>query len=159
MKIRKVGLVCLAFMLLTGCTVQNGETNASERDYGTEIASYMEAYQAYYLHPYQGAVLVAKEGEVLYEEAFGIADDRTDRMNTIDSVFPIGSVTKSFTAAAILQLQEEGLLDVSDPIGKYVAGHPSGDKITIHQLPDPYFRTGAGRVVFGNQSCGFGYKH
>jgi len=134
MKIRKVGLVCLAFMLLTGCTVQNGETTASERDYGTEIASYMEAYQAYYLHPYQGAVLVAKGGEVLYEEAFGIADDQTDRMNTIDSVFPIGSVTKSFTAAAILQLQEEGLLDVSDPIGKYVAGHPSGDKITIHQL-------------------------
>ncbi len=134
MKIRKVGLVCLAFMLLTGCTGQSSETSASEHDYGTEIASYMDAYQAHDSRPYQGAMLVAKEGEVLYEAAFGIADDQADRMNTIDSVFPIGSVTKSFTAAAILQLQEQGLLDLQDPINQYVDGHPRGEEITIHQL-------------------------
>lgn len=134
MKIRKVGLVCLALMLLAGCAGQSGETAASDRDYGTEIERYMDAYQAHYSYPYQGAVLVAKEGDILYEAAFGIADDQADRMNTIDSVFPIGSVTKSFTALAILQLQEQGLLDLQDPLSKYVEGHPRGDEITIHQL-------------------------
>lgn len=135
MRLRKVGLVLLAILLLiTGCAGQSEEKIASEHDYSAEITSYMEAYQEHYSYPYQGAVLIAKEGEVLYEAAFGIADAQTDRMNTVDSVFPIGSVTKSFTGAAILQLQEQGLLDVQDPLGKYVDGHPRGDEITIHQL-------------------------
>ena len=135
MKIRKVGLICLTILLiLTGCTGQSSEIAVSQHDYGREIASYMDAYQEYYSYPYQGALLIAKEGQVLYEGAFGIADDQTDRMNTVDSVFPIGSVTKSFTGAAILKLQEQGLLHVQDPLSKYVDGHPRGDEITIHQL-------------------------
>lgn len=135
MRKRKVGLVFMAVLvIMTGCIDQGGEQAPSEKDVGAELKGYMEAYQTYWHRPYNGALLIAKDGEVLYEAAFGIADDRNNRMNSVDSVFPIGSVTKSVTAAAILQLQAEGLMDVDDPISKYVKGHPRGDEITIHQL-------------------------
>jgi CubicO group peptidase (beta-lactamase class C family) len=49
-------------------------------------------------------------------------------------VFRLGSLTKQFTAAAILQLQEQGLLDINDTVDRYLAGYPHGDEITIYQL-------------------------
>ena len=54
--------------------------------------------------------------------------------NTPQTVFPIGSITKQFTAAAIMQLQEEGLLDVRAPIAEYLPDYPNGEIITVHHL-------------------------
>lgn len=51
-----------------------------------------------------------------------------------ESVFQLGSITKQFTAIAILILEEQGKLKVTDPVSKYVPDYPSGDKITIHHL-------------------------
>jgi CubicO group peptidase (beta-lactamase class C family) len=83
-----------------------------------------------------GAVLVAENGEVIYEEGVGEADMTFDVSNTPDTRFLIGSVTKNFTVALILQLMEEGRLDVQAPISTYLPDYPAevGDRVTVHHL-------------------------
>ncbi len=80
------------------------------------------------------AVLVSKDGKVVYEKGFGYADIKGKKLVTKDTKFRIGSVTKQFTAAAILKLQENGLLSVNDKLSKYIPDFPRGDEVTIHHL-------------------------
>lgn len=81
-----------------------------------------------------GVFLIAKEGKVLYSKAFGKANlELGVDMNT-QSVFQIGSMTKQFTAVAILMLEQEGKLNVNDPVSKYIANYPNGNQIQIHHL-------------------------
>ena len=80
------------------------------------------------------AVLVANNGDVIYKKGFGYADLKNKVVVTPDTKFRIGSVTKQFTAAAILKLQEDGLLSVSDKLSKYIPDFPRGDEVTIHHL-------------------------
>ncbi|HEU4852054.1 MAG TPA: serine hydrolase [Telluria sp.] len=81
------------------------------------------------------AVIVTKGGKTVFRKAYGLANlERRTPMNA-DMVQRIGSVTKQFTAAAILMLAEEGKLDLSDDIGKHLPGYPAGaQKITIEHL-------------------------
>ncbi|MCB2230423.1 serine hydrolase [bacterium] len=85
---------------------------------------------------FHGAVLVAKDGKVIFENGYGWASVQFDVPNTAQTRYLIGSVTKNFTAAAILQLEEQGKLSVDDPISKYLDQFPPeiGDKVTIHHL-------------------------
>ena len=80
------------------------------------------------------AVLVARDGNVLYKKGFGYADIKNKIPVTPDTKFRIGSVTKQFTAAAILKLQENNLLNVNDKLSKFIPDFPRGDEVTIHQL-------------------------
>jgi len=80
------------------------------------------------------AVLVARDGNVLYRKGFGYADIKNKVQVTPDTKFRIGSVTKQFTAAAILKLQENNLLSVNDKLSKFIPDFPRGDEVTIHQL-------------------------
>ena len=83
-----------------------------------------------------GAVLVAEGDDVLFERGFGEANMEWDIPNTPDTRFRVGSVTKQFTAALILQLAEEGQIDLQAPVTAYVPGYPAatGDRITVHHL-------------------------
>lgn len=81
-----------------------------------------------------GAFLVSKKGKILYRKAFGKANLELDVNMTPDHTFQIGSMTKQFTAAAVLMLEQQGKLQMGDPISKYIKNYPSGDKITIHHL-------------------------
>lgn len=81
-----------------------------------------------------GAFLIAKDGKPIYQKAFGKANVELDVDLTPESVFQIGSMTKQFTAAAVLMLDEQGKLKVNDPISKYIVDYPAGEKITIHHL-------------------------
>lgn len=84
---------------------------------------------------YSGSVLVAKGGEIVFSKGYGWADRSLKIRNTSSTVYNIGSVTKQFTAAAILKLMEDQKLKVSDNIEKYFPQVPSDKKdITIHQL-------------------------
>lgn len=75
---------------------------------------------------FNGTILVADGDEILFQKAYGLANKEQNIKNTIDTVFPIGSLTKSFTAISILQLEEEGKLSVEQPLSKYVQGFPTG---------------------------------
>ncbi|HEX7880999.1 MAG TPA: serine hydrolase domain-containing protein, partial [Candidatus Eisenbacteria bacterium] len=80
-------------------------------------------------------VLVARNGKPIYRKAFGMADMATRTSLTPESVLRIGSVTKQFTAAAILRLEETGKLKVTDPIEKWLPDFPlSGHTVTIENL-------------------------
>lgn len=85
---------------------------------------------------FQGSVLVARGDDVLLSGGWGMADVENEVENKTSTKFLIGSITKPFTAIAILQLYEKGLLDFTDPISKYSSKLPEGaaGKITLHHL-------------------------
>jgi CubicO group peptidase (beta-lactamase class C family) len=84
---------------------------------------------------FAGVVLVARGAAPLFADGFGLADRERGLRWTPATVSTVGSITKQFTAAAILKLEEEGKLSVSDPISRYFP-HVPADKagITLHNL-------------------------
>jgi len=80
------------------------------------------------------AVLVSKDGKVIYKKGFGYADIEKKELISPDTKFRIGSITKQFTASAILKLQEEGKISVTDKLSKFLPDFPRADEVTIHQL-------------------------
>ncbi len=78
--------------------------------------------------------MITQKGKSIYRKAFGKANLELDTDMTTDQVFQIGSMTKQFTAVAILMLEQQGKLNVNDPVSKYSKDYPNGDKITIHHL-------------------------
>lgn len=80
-------------------------------------------------------VLVSRKGDIVYKKAFGMANLELNIPMKIDNVFRIGSITKQFTAVAILQLMEQGKLSLQDEITKFIPDYPTqGNKITIEHL-------------------------
>jgi CubicO group peptidase (beta-lactamase class C family) len=80
------------------------------------------------------AVLVAQNGKVLFKKGYGLADVPHNTPITPETRFRIGSITKQFTASAILKLQEEGKLSVADKLSKYFPDFPRGDEVTLRHL-------------------------
>jgi CubicO group peptidase (beta-lactamase class C family) len=101
---------------------------------GTEgkIDSLVSAYAN--MHQFNGSVLVAKGGKLLINKGYGFRNVADKVPNTEQSIFQLGSITKQFTAAVILKLEEEKKLDVTDKISKYFPAFPKGDSISIQQL-------------------------
>jgi CubicO group peptidase (beta-lactamase class C family) len=84
---------------------------------------------------FAGGVLVAVSGEPVLAHGYGLADRERGIPWTPGTISCIGSITKQFTAAAILKLEEEGRLRVTDPITKYFDGvPPDKSAVTLHQL-------------------------
>ena len=83
---------------------------------------------------FRGSVLIGQEDEILFNKGYGYANYEEKIKNTPDTLFAIGSITKQFTAMAIMQLYEKGLLDLDDAISKYIPGVVEGDNITIKHL-------------------------
>ena len=83
----------------------------------------------------QGSVLLATHGKVILAKGYGLANIELGVPNKPETKFRLASITKQFTAAAILQLQQRGKLRVTDAIAAYIPGTPTAWKaITIHQL-------------------------
>ncbi len=79
--------------------------------------------------------IVARNGQIIYKKAFGMANLELDVPMQPDHIFRIGSITKQFTAVAILQLMEQGKLDLQDEITRFIPDYPTqGNKITIEHL-------------------------
>tara|TARA_R110000868_G_scaffold121034_3_gene321129 strand:+ start:23746 stop:25401 length:1656 start_codon:yes stop_codon:yes gene_type:complete len=79
--------------------------------------------------------LIAKDGKPIYQKAFGMANLELKVPLNKNNVFEIGSITKQFTAVAILMLEEQGKLKIEDEITKYIPDYPTNGKIiTIHHL-------------------------
>jgi len=86
---------------------------------------------------FSGTVLVAKDGQILFEHAYGDADHAFNVPNKVDTKFNLGSMGKMFTAVSILQLVQEGKLSLDDRLIKVVPDYPDKDiasKITVSQL-------------------------
>jgi CubicO group peptidase (beta-lactamase class C family) len=86
-------------------------------------------------HTFKGAVLVARGTEVLFSKGYGMADQKAGVPNTPDTLYRIGSVTKQFTALAVLKLQERGKLKVTDRVCRHITPcPPAWEKITVEHL-------------------------
>jgi len=84
---------------------------------------------------FSGSVLAAHNGQVLLSKGYGPANREHDVPATPQTKYRIGSITKQFTAAAILVLQQRGTLSVQDPVRKHVPDAPAAwDAVTIHHL-------------------------
>lgn len=82
-----------------------------------------------------GYLAVARDGKLIFGRAYGFSDRDKHAIAGLDTRFRIGSLTKQFTAVAIAQLAQQGLLRVEDPIRKYLPdAPPAWDAITIQQL-------------------------
>ncbi len=79
-------------------------------------------------------VLVGRDGRILLEKGYGLANVVSETPNTPETKFRIGSITKQFTAAAVLKLQEEGKLSVNDSLAKFFPNFPRGQGVTLHHL-------------------------
>ncbi len=79
--------------------------------------------------------LISKKGQIIYKKAFGMANLELNVPMQTENVFRIGSISKQFTAVAILQLMEQGKLSLQDDITKFIPDYPThGHKITIEHL-------------------------
>lgn len=105
---------------------------SAQKDYSSLLDKYMQAQVN--VNEFSGDVLVAQKEKIIYEKAFGLANKEWNIPNTIETKFRIGSITKQFTAAAILQLAEKGKLNLEDNLNKYFPDFPKGDSVTIHML-------------------------
>jgi CubicO group peptidase (beta-lactamase class C family) len=106
---------------------------ASAQDITAKVDELANAYIK--KNQFIGSVLVAKGGNVLVKKGYGMANIELAVPNTPETKFRLGSITKQFTATAILQLAAAGKLSVDDKISKYIADTPpSWSDITIHHL-------------------------
>jgi CubicO group peptidase (beta-lactamase class C family) len=93
------------------------------------VRSYVDAKQ------FMGSVLVARDGKVILSKGYGSANLEWEVPNSPSAKFRLGSITKQFTAACILLLEERGKLKVEDPVKKYMPDAPAAwDKVTIFHL-------------------------
>src|SRR5690606_4331428 len=120
-------LSALTLVLFTACDQSIKEPDTSEK-----VTSYLSELE----HAgFYGAVLVEHNGEVIISEGYGFSDTEEQLKNTKTTVFDIGSITKQFTAAAILKLKVQGKLSTDDKISKYFDNLPEDkERITIHDL-------------------------
>jgi CubicO group peptidase (beta-lactamase class C family) len=99
----------------------------------TKFDEYMNACVA--VNHFNGAVLISKSGKILFSKGYGFANAEHEVPNTTRTKFRLGSITKQFTAMAVLILQERGKLKVEDPVGKYIDDAPKTWKsVTIRHL-------------------------
>lgn len=120
-------------LLFAGCVQSVPEKSESEL-MSHQIDSLVNLYYEY--DGFNGSVLVAHQGEVIYKNGFGFANMEWEIPNQPDTKFRIASVTKPFTAMLIMQLVAEGKLDLRKPISTYLPDYPkeNGDQITLHHL-------------------------
>lgn len=120
-----------AFLLLT---ISIAASAALAQDKAAKIDEMMKAY--FEFGQFHGSVLVAENGKVIYKKGFGKANYEWDIPIEPNTKFRLGSITKQFTAALILQLQEEGKIDLQGKLSDYLPYYRKdiGDKVTIHQL-------------------------
>ena len=98
----------------------------------TQINDYLELRSK--VASYRGAVLVARNDSILFSKGFGLANTQKNTANNKNTKFKIGSISKTFTALAILQLCEKGKIKLEDNISMYLTNFPNGEKIKIRNL-------------------------
>ena len=103
-----------------------------QKKISANLAKYMQAQVG--VNNFSGTVLVTKNGSVLLKKAYGLADYEWNIKNTVDTKFQLASVTKQFTATAILRLVEKGKLSLNDKLSKFFSDYPKADSVTIHML-------------------------
>lgn len=113
----------------------SAQTNAplSSEQIVSKVDEYMSSAES--IDRFSGTILVARDGKPIVSKGYGMANVEWDIANSPKTAFRLGSITKQFTSAAIMLLQERGKLNVSDPACKYLTEcPPAWEPITIRHL-------------------------
>ena len=107
---------------------------AVAQDHAAKIQEFLATAHKY--RQFNGSVLVAKNGKIIYKGAYGQANMEWNIPNTPDTRFRLGSITKQFTATVILQLVEQGKIKLDAKLSDYLPDYrkDTGEKVTIHHL-------------------------
>ena len=116
----------LSFFLLFLAGASSGQSITQQLD------SFMQASN--HAHTFNGMVLVARNDSILLQKGYGYRDAQKQIPHDSSSLFQIGSLSKSFTAICILQLQEQGRLRLSDKLSRYFPFYKIGSEVTIENL-------------------------
>jgi len=121
-------LLSLVFLLLSVQIHADAQNNVDKID------ALIQAYND--LGEFNGSVLVAENGRVIYKKGFGLANREWNIPNKPDTKFRLGSITKQFTSMLILQLVEQGKIDLQGKLSDYLPYYrkDTGSQVTIHQL-------------------------
>ena len=122
------------YLLLTSVLAVFLQQTALAQDHATKIQEVLALAHKY--RQFNGAVLVAENGKVVYKGDFGMANMEWNIPNTPDTKFRLGSITKQFTATVILQLVEQGKIKLDGKLSDYLPDYRKdvGEKVTIHHL-------------------------
>ncbi len=124
---QKLLLIVITGIVLSSC-INNQKVSEKSKQID-DLVNY-----CYENNMFNGAILVTHNGNLLYKNALGIEDFTTGKKLSPISVFNIGSVSKQFTAMAVLILKEQGKLTLDDKISNYFPELPNSDKISIRNL-------------------------
>jgi D-alanyl-D-alanine carboxypeptidase len=123
-------LTVASLAILTACA------SVPRQDAATDMAAQLDRYVAPLVaaHELSGSFLITREGRTLVDRSYGMASREHLVAVTPETRFVIGSISKEFTAAAIVLLAQQGRLRLDDHLGRYLPGFPSGDSITLRQM-------------------------
>ena len=126
------GLVVLALLILALQSAAFAQQKRSTK--AAKIDEFMTLANKYRL--FNGSVLVADHGKVIYKKGLGLANMEWEIPNTPDTRFRLASITKQFTATAVLQLAAQGKIKLDGKLSDYLPDYRKdiGDKVTVHQL-------------------------
>ena len=136
----KLSAVCLAVLALSGAPLAAAQAApagvASAQSPSALAAGIDAAIGGYYKASEPGAtIIVVKDGKTVFRKAYGMADSAGKKTLTPEAVLRLGSITKQFTAVAILMLLDEGKLSLTDDITRFFPDYPAaGKKITVEHL-------------------------
>lgn len=132
MRLWNTVVLCLA-LIATSADAQNPTVAAPVRNFTARVHALIEAYVS--TDAFSGTVLVASSGRIIYRRSYGLANRELNTANRPETKYRIGSLTKQFTAVAILQLVERGKVSLDDRIDKYYPEAPaSWSQVTIRRL-------------------------
>ncbi|MFH1940981.1 MAG: serine hydrolase domain-containing protein [bacterium] len=102
----------------------------------SDIEAKVDAYVKPYIDAggFGGSILIARGDKILLSKGYGMANVEFSVPNSPKTKFQIASLSKTFTASAIMMLQERGGLSINDPLSKFIPDYPNGNQITIHHL-------------------------
>ncbi len=125
----RLALIFLLFFIFFGLPLKGlGQDNPTLLD---ELFTKYHRYE-----DFEGAVLVAENGQTVYQQAFGLANREWDIPNHVDTKFNLASLSKQFTAALVLLLAEEKKIELDSSLSHYYPAYRPdvGTKVTVHQL-------------------------
>jgi len=123
----KVPLILAAILVLSSCSRSGG--------YIPTTQPYSSANEYIKSENFIGSILVKKNDSYILNKGFGLSNKKQHDKNINDTKYRIGSLTKAFTALAIVQLKKKNLIhSYDDYIGNYLTDYPNGNKITIRDL-------------------------
>lgn len=128
-------VVAASWFLLVGSPLNPESSSARAADEAGTADTIDRFYTRLAALGFSGGVSVVEHGELILEKGYGMADRATNRPFTPDTIVDCGSITKQFTAAAILALEADGRLSVDDPIPRFFDDVPADKRtITLHHL-------------------------